>query len=66
MTRTDQGPSRVVVGTLTGLGLAIGVVVAVLASDVIRGVMVGAVFIAITVGVARLWTGGGNSRPHHL
>lgn len=60
MKRMDQGPGRVVVGTLTGIGLAIGVVVAVLASDVILGVTAGAAFVAITVGLARLWTGGGS------
>lgn len=66
MKRMDQGPGRVVVGTLTGIGLAIGVVVAVLASDVILGVMAGAAFVAITVGLARLWTGsGGQDRHHH-
>jgi hypothetical protein len=60
MKRTDQGPGRVVVGTLTGIGLAIGVVVAVLASDVILGVTAGAAFIAIMVGLARVWTGSGS------
>jgi hypothetical protein len=58
MTRTQQTPSRAVVGTLTGVGLAIGIAVAVLASDVILGVIAGAAFIAITVGMVRLWTGG--------
>lgn len=66
MKTMDQGPGRVVVGTLTGIGLAIGVVVAVLASDVILGVTAGAAFVAITVGLARLWTGGESpARRHH-
>ena len=65
MKRMDQGPGRVVVGTLTGIGLAIGVVVAVLASDVILGVTAGAAFVAITVGLARLWTGSGGQGGHH-
>ena len=65
MKRMDQGPGRVVVGTLTGIGLAIGVVVAVLASDVILGVTAGAAFVAITVGLARLWTGGGSPGRRH-
>jgi hypothetical protein len=66
MKRIDQGLGRVVVGALTGIGLAIGVVVAVLASDVILGVTAGAAFVAITVGLARLWTGSGSpGRRNH-
>jgi arginine repressor len=63
MTRTQQTPSRAVVGTFTGVGLAIGIAVAVLASDVILGVIAGAAFIAIAVGMVRLWTGGGPPSP---
>jgi hypothetical protein len=44
---------------LTGIGVAIGVVVAMLTSDVIEGVMAGALFVAIAVGLIRLWVGGG-------
>ena len=51
--------------TLTGIGVAIGVLVAILNSDVILGVIAGASFIAITVGLVRLWAGGGTRRPHH-
>jgi hypothetical protein len=65
MTRTDSGPSRTVVGTLTGIGIALGIVVALMLEDVILGVIAGASFIAITVGLVRLWTGGGSPRPHH-
>lgn len=66
MKRIDQGLGRVVVGALTGIGLAMGVVVAVLASDVILGVTAGAAFVAITVGLARLWTGSGSpGRRNH-
>jgi hypothetical protein len=54
-----------VVGTVTGIGLTVGVIVAVLASDVILGVVAGATFIAITVGLLRLWTGARSPRPHH-
>ena len=64
MTRTAQRPSRVAVTTLTGIGVAIGVAVAMLTGDVIEGVMAGALFIAIAVGLVRLW-GGGETRPHH-
>ena len=60
MKQTATKPSRVLVPTLTGIGLAIGVIVAVITTDVILGVIAGASFIAITVGLVRLWTGGDN------
>ena len=53
MSRTDQGPSQTAITALTGIGVVIGVVVAVLASDVILGVIAGAAFIAIAVGLLR-------------
>jgi hypothetical protein len=65
MARTDQGPSRVVIGTVSGIGVAIGGVVMLLTNDVILGVMAGSALIAITVGLIRLWTGGGSPRSHH-
>ncbi len=65
MTGTGQKPSPVVVTALSGMGIAIGVVVAMLTADVIQGVMAGALFIAITVGLVRLWVGGGTQRPRH-
>ena len=63
MTRIVQQPSPVVVTALTVIGVAIGVVVAILTSDVILGVIAGAAFIAIAVGLARLWVGDGATRP---
>ena len=65
MARTDQGPSRFVIGTVSGIGIgvAIGGVVMLLTNDVILGVMAGSA--AITVGLIRLWTGGGSPRSHH-
>jgi len=63
MTRIEQRPSSVVVTTLTVIGLVIGVVVAMLTSDVILGVIAGASFIAIAVGMVRLWVGGDTQRP---
>jgi hypothetical protein len=63
MTRTQQAPSRTVLGSLTGVGLAIGIAVALLTADVILGVIAGAAFIAIAVGTVRLWTGGGPPSP---
>jgi hypothetical protein len=65
MTRSEQGPSPIVVGTLTGIGVAIGVIVAVMTSDVILGVIAGASFTAITAGLARLWAGAGTRHPRH-
>jgi hypothetical protein len=65
MTRTGQGPSRAAIGGLMVVGLVVGIVVAVLASDVILGVTAGASFIAVTVGVLRLWTGSGAAGPRH-
>jgi hypothetical protein len=65
MTRIEQRPSPAVVTTLTGIGVVIGVVVAMLTRDVILGVIAGASFIAITVGLVRLWVGDGTRRPRH-
>lgn len=57
MTRTGPSPSRTAVTALTAVGVLIGVVVALLTSDVILGVIAGAGFIAIGVGLMRLWYG---------
>ena len=65
MTSTGQSPSRTTLGALTGVGMLIGVVVAVLTSEVILGVIAGASFIAISVGLVRLWTGGETRHPRH-
>ena len=65
MPRTDQGPSQTAITGPTAIGVVIGMVVAVLASDVILGVIAGAAFIAIAVGLLRLWTGGGTPRSRH-
>ena len=65
MTRTDQGTSLIVRLTVAGIGIAIGAVVALLTNDVILGVIAGSGLIAITIGLLRLWTGDGSSRPHH-
>ena len=64
MAGTDQGPSRVVIGMLTGIGVALGLLVMLLTSDVILGLIAGSALIAISVGLVRLWTGG-SARPHH-
>ena len=65
MARIEQRPSTVVVTTLTAIGVVIGVVVAMLTSDVILGVIAGASFIAVAVGLVRLWVGSGTQRPRH-
>ena len=51
MPRMEEETSPVVVTTLTGIGVVIGVLVAILNSDVILGVIAGASFIAFTVGL---------------
>lgn|SRR5262245_25056556 len=58
----QSGQPRAVV-VLTLIGLAVGVAVALLTSDVIIGVIAGAVFIALTVQGVKLWTGGSSRRP---
>jgi hypothetical protein len=63
--KTEQALSRHTTAIATAFGTLIGVVVAVLTSDVILGVIAGASFIAITAGLWRLWTGGGDPRTRH-
>ena len=66
MTRQQQGPSRTASGTSVAIGMTIGVVVAIGTRDVILGVIAGASFIAIVVGMLRLWHGGrSDRRPRH-
>jgi hypothetical protein len=50
---------------LTIIGIAIGVAVALLTSDVIIGVIAGAGFIALSVQMVKLWAGGNTRRPRH-
>jgi hypothetical protein len=57
MTRTGPNNHRLLITVLTGIGIALGVTVAVLTSDVIIGVIAGAGFIGIANMMARLWTG---------
>jgi hypothetical protein len=65
MMKTARAPSHQTTAIATAFGILIGVVVAVLTSDVILGVIAGASFIAITAGLWRLWTGGGDPRARH-
>jgi ABC-2 type transport system permease protein len=57
MTRTDLTSHRLLITILTGAGIALGIAVAVLTSDVILGVIAGAGFIAVALQMVRLWTG---------
>jgi hypothetical protein len=56
MTKTDVESGHIT-WALNGIGLVLGILVAVLTSDVILGVIAGAGLIAVTVGLRRLWTG---------
>ena len=47
------------------VGLLIGLVVGLATSDVILGVIAGASFIAVSVGLLRIWTGSGTAKPRH-
>jgi hypothetical protein len=49
---------------LTIAGVTLGVVVALLAHDVVLGVIAGASFIALAVSTLKLWTGGGTTHRH--
>jgi len=55
--RTDLTSHRLLVTVLTGVGIALGVSVAVFTSDVIMGVIAGAGFIAIAIQMVKLWAG---------
>ena len=56
MTPTDLTSHRLLITVLTGIGLALGIAVAVLAHDVIIGVIAGAGFIAVATQMVTLWT----------
>ncbi len=57
MRRTDLTSHRVLITVLTAIGVTLGVVIAVLTSDVIIGVIAGAGFIGIALQMVKLWTG---------
>ena len=56
MTETSLTSYRMLITVLTGMGVALGVAVAVFTSDVIIGVAAGAGFIAIATQMVKLWT----------
>ena len=53
---TDPARHRLLVTILTGIGVALGVAVGLLTSDVIIGVIAGAGFIAVATQMVNLWT----------
>ena len=53
---TDSTRHRLLITVFTGIGVALGVVVALLTSDVIVGVIAGAGFIAVATQMVNLWT----------
>jgi ABC-2 type transport system permease protein len=57
MTTTDLASHRLLITVLTGTGVALGMVVAILTSDVIIGVIAGTVFIAMAIQMVKLWAG---------
>ena len=66
MTQTDLSSHRLLITILTGIAVALGVATAVLASDVILGVIAGFGFFAVTSMMVRLWTGHpGPPAGHH-
>jgi hypothetical protein len=56
MAKTDLTSHRLLITVLTGIGIALGVIVAVLTSDVILGVIAGAGFLAVAIQMVKLWT----------
>jgi ABC-2 type transport system permease protein len=56
MTGSDPARYRVLITILTGIGVVVGVAVAMFTADVIIGVAAGAGFIAVANQMARLWT----------
>ena len=60
----DQTAHPLLYTIVTCVSVAVGVAVALIASDVIAGVIAGALLMFLSAQVAKLWTGGGNPRPH--
>jgi ABC-2 type transport system permease protein len=56
MTGSDLARHRMLITVLTGIGVVVGVAVAVFTADVIIGVAAGAGFIAVANQMVRLWT----------
>jgi hypothetical protein len=65
MTGSDLTRHRVLVTVLTGIGVVVGVAVAVFTADVIIGIAAGAGFIAVANQMIRLWTHHAGPPPAH-
>ena len=65
MTREERSPSRTQLVAIWALGILVGLGVGVATADVILGVIGGASFIAIFVGLVRLWSGDGTPKARH-
>ena len=65
MLRNKTGASRGATWALFGVGVAVGIVVGLLTSDVILGVIAGSGLIAVAVGLLRAWNGDSTSRLRH-
>ena len=63
MTTTDLASHRLLITVFTITGVALGIVVAILTSDVIIGVIAGTVLIAIAVQMVKLWAGHAGPPP---
>jgi hypothetical protein len=55
MTGPDTARHRVLFTVLTGIGVVVGVAIAILTADVIIGIAAGAGFIAVANQMVRLW-----------
>jgi ABC-2 type transport system permease protein len=65
MTGSDLTRNRMLVTVLTGIGVVVGVAVAVFTADVIIGIAAGAGFIAVANQMVRLWTRHAGPPPAH-
>jgi hypothetical protein len=65
MAPTPQPSHPLLLTVIIGAGVALGVLVAVLAHDVMIGVIVAAALIAIANQIVKLWTGHSDRTLHH-
>jgi hypothetical protein len=65
MAPTPKPSHPLLLTVIIGVGVALGVLVAVLSHDVMIGVIVAAALIAITNQIVKLWTGHSDRTLHH-
>jgi ABC-2 type transport system permease protein len=65
MTRTPQQSRPLLLTVITGAGVVLGVLVAVLSHDVMIGVIVAAALIAVTTQIVKLWSSHSDQTLHH-